>query len=146
MLQIRIPVESLSSPPTLFLLKQLIIKPTYSNIFVVLLFINDMILHTSSNNPPPFRMWNLPANNQGQQVEKGVQLTSHCTGSGRNESCSEILWSSKGNYATYKTIKYKRYPSKLAHEEISNCNIRQLEEKIKRESRKLYEIRDPLTG
>ena len=30
----------------------------------------------------------LPANNQGQQVEQGVQLTSHCTGSGRNDSCT----------------------------------------------------------
>ena len=28
----------------------------------------------------------LPAKNQGHQVEQGVQITSHCTGSGRNES------------------------------------------------------------
>ena len=33
----------------------------------------------------------LPAKNQGQQVEQGVQLTSHCTGNGRNESTTSAF-------------------------------------------------------
>ena len=30
----------------------------------------------------------LPAKNQGHQVEQGAYITSHYTGSGRNESCT----------------------------------------------------------
>ena len=30
----------------------------------------------------------LPANNQGQQVEQGINITSNCKGSGRNGSCN----------------------------------------------------------
>ena len=30
----------------------------------------------------------LPSKNQWNQVEQGVHITSHCTGSGRNESCT----------------------------------------------------------
>ena len=33
----------------------------------------------------------LPAKNQGQQVEQGVQLTDHCTGNGRNESTTSAF-------------------------------------------------------
>ena len=47
---IRITAKYLYSPPTLLFIKYFIIKTTYSNIFVLLLFIDDIILHTS---PPP---------------------------------------------------------------------------------------------
>ena len=34
----------------------------------------------------------LPVNNRGQQVQQGVQLTSNCTGSGPNESCTSTFF------------------------------------------------------
>ena len=34
----------------------------------------------------------LPAKNHGHQVEQWVQFTSHCTGSGKNESCTSAFF------------------------------------------------------
>ena len=58
MLQTRITVQPLYSPPHPPLPQIIYNQPTYSNIFVLLLLIDDMILYTSSNNVPPFCTWN----------------------------------------------------------------------------------------
>ena len=42
------------APPTLLYFKEFIIKSTYSNSFVLLIFSNNIILHTSPNDSPLF--------------------------------------------------------------------------------------------
>ena len=50
----------------------------------------------------------LPAKNQGQQVEQGVQLTYHCTGSVQNESCTSAFVFIKSFDHQKVTMKHKK--------------------------------------
>ena len=58
MLQTWIPIYELLNPPTLLFFKYFIIKPMYSNFLVLLLFLDNIILHTSTNNVTYFWMRN----------------------------------------------------------------------------------------